>query len=251
MIDHKPTFSERFLNFNSQHSYKQKINIIHNLRDRALRLSHTDFHEKNLNNIKTYLLKNNYPYKLINKILCNPKTTTRETQRNDNIHLKIPYIKNLSEKLKKELSNDSITVTFKNENTVKNCFTKLKTPTPKDLESNIIYKIPCSQCEGVYVGQTGRYLKTRISEHIRSVRPTTLINTKAKTALAEHFENFQHQFSFDQTSIVDKQNNYKKRLLSEMVQIQKHQKNINKKQDIDNLNTSYFSILRYIQHPVN
>lgn len=247
---HKPTFSERFLNFNSQHSYKQKMNIIHNLKHRALKLSHPDFHEKNLNNIITYLAKNNYPHKLINRILYKPKITARETQRTNTVHLKLPYIKNLSEKLKKELTNDTVTVAFKNENTVKNLFTKQKTPTPRDLESNVIYKIPCSECEGIYIGQTGRYLKTRISEHRRSVRPITLINTKTKTALAEHFENFEHQFNFDQTSIVDKQNNYKKRLLSEMIQIKKHQNNINKKQDIDNLNASYFNILKYIQHPV-
>ena len=49
---------------------------------------------------------------------------------------------------------------------VKIFFTKLKEKTPKDLESNVVYEIPCSECNGVYIGTTGRYFKKRLSEHI-------------------------------------------------------------------------------------
>lgn len=253
---HKPTFSERYLNFNSNHSFTQKINIIENLKSRALKLSHSDFHQKNLNNIKSFLLKNNYPKKLIDKILLkkhitpNIQNTEQNTEQPKIPYLKIPFVKDLSEKIARELKHDSFSIAFKNENTLRKLFTKQKTPTPKEMQSNVIYKIPCLECDGVYIGQTKRYLKTRISEHIRSVRPTNLIHNTNKTALAEHFEKEQHQFNFDDTSVLAKQTNYKKRILNEMVEIQNHTTSINKKQDVENLSSAYFNILQYSGRPV-
>ena len=70
---HQPTFSERFLNFNSEHAFKHKINIINNLKFRAEKLSDEIFHPKNRELIKTFLHKNNHPLSLINKILNNSK----------------------------------------------------------------------------------------------------------------------------------------------------------------------------------
>ena len=98
-----------------------------------------------------------------------PNPNQENKNKPNTTYCKIPYVKNLSEKLAKDLKSDLMTIAFKNENTIKNTFSKLKTKTPKDFESNVVYKIPCSQCNGVYIGQTGRYLKTRVSDHKRSI----------------------------------------------------------------------------------
>lgn len=61
---------------------------------------------------------------------------------------------------------------FSNENALgKSLFTKLKTSTPKELKGGIVYRIPYSDYDKVYIGQTKRYFKTRISEHKTSIRP--------------------------------------------------------------------------------
>ena len=36
---------------------------------------------------------------------------------------------------------------------------------PQSSQSNVVYKIDCKNCDASYIGQTSRYLKTRISEH--------------------------------------------------------------------------------------
>ena len=65
----KPTFSCRFLNYNSHHPHKNKIAIIYSLVDRAIKLAHTLFHNVNLNLIKQFLILNDYPIELINKYI--------------------------------------------------------------------------------------------------------------------------------------------------------------------------------------
>lgn len=250
---HKPTFSERFLNYQSEHAFKQKHNIITNLKSRALLLSHPQFHDKNLNNIETFLLRNNYPHRLIKKILFSDNPNNNEISNNNKSEekrekkfLKIPYVRNLSERVASVISNDKVQMAFKNENTLSKYFSNLKEKTPKDLQSGVIYKIPCLDCEGVYVGQTGRYLKTRITEHERSVRPVNFASTSNKTALAEHTFGNLHRFDFSSTEIIGYQPNYKKRLVSEMINIKKQKNSINKKQDTDDLSTSYYNLINML-----
>jgi len=38
---------------------------------------------------------------------------------------------------------------------------------------NIVYKLPCKDCDATYVGQTKRKLNTRISEHRRDISKKT------------------------------------------------------------------------------
>ena len=37
-------------------------------------------------------------------------------------------------------------------------------------KNNIVYEIDCSNCQAVYFGESKRSLKSRLDEHIRSVR---------------------------------------------------------------------------------
>ncbi|VEN58329.1 unnamed protein product, partial [Callosobruchus maculatus] len=87
----------RFLNFNSEHHFQHKLNTINNLKHRATQLSHPSFHQKNLQNVKTYLLKNNYPVKLVDKLLRKPiGSINKEEQQTLKKYYKIPYSNNLS-----------------------------------------------------------------------------------------------------------------------------------------------------------
>ena len=50
----KPTFSGRFLNYHSQHPLSQKIAMVYNVTDRAIKLADFRFHKDNINIAKIY-----------------------------------------------------------------------------------------------------------------------------------------------------------------------------------------------------
>ena len=61
----------------------------------------------------------------------------------------------------------------------------------------MVYQIPCAQCNKVYIGETGRPLKTKISEHNRAVATGDVWN-----ANATHWMKTNHDMDWD---IVDGQ----------------------------------------------
>ena len=60
--------------------------------------------------------------------------------------------------------------------TTKKLFSKLKDPIPSDEKSGGVYQIRCNDWSALYVGQTRRKLKTRISEHHNAMKKTTILN---------------------------------------------------------------------------
>ena len=123
----KNTFSDRYLNFPSNHLFKQKIAIIKNLVDAAILLSYEKFHDENLEIIKNLLVLNNYPINLIKKHInirifqIKNKNTILDfipNNKQSEIDYKhvvsIPYFGNLSYKIKRHLSDYNLTTVFRN-----------------------------------------------------------------------------------------------------------------------------------------
>ena len=55
--------------------------------------------------------------------------------------------------------------------TVGNMLPSLKDKINKFDQCSVVYKIPCLDCTGVYIDETGRSSKTRRKEHRRDVKP--------------------------------------------------------------------------------
>ena len=67
----KKTSSGRILSFHSNHSIQQKRNIVSNLIDRAMLLSHVSFHKQNIDIVRNILMNNNYPSEFIDSCISN------------------------------------------------------------------------------------------------------------------------------------------------------------------------------------
>jgi len=179
-----------------------------------------------------------------NKFIANIEDIT-ENERNDIKFLKFEFIPGLSNKIEhifKRFLNTTKFVYYNNKN-VYRLFSKVKDKDDISQQSNIVYKINCNNCNTCYIGQTKQYFKDRLRQHKNDCNITN-INKVNKTALAtHHFKEENHNFDFDNARIVDRENNWLKRNISEMIQIELNTNNINFKTDTQNLNPHYKNLL--------
>ena len=106
----------------------------------------------------------------------------------------------------------------------------------KENDTGIVYKINCYQCKKTYIGETKRQAKTRFKEHKAYIR-----NKCDTSVMSKHIENNQnHEFDFDNFQILDRENNTRKRKVSEMLHIRKfNDETLNLKTDLNNLSHTY------------
>ncbi|KAI4473653.1 hypothetical protein M0804_015250 [Polistes exclamans] len=89
---------------------------------------------------------------------------------------------------------------------INSIFTKLKDKVDKLEQSNLVYKIPC-ECDKCYIGQTKQKLKKSLEQHKNDCKPTNAQKNNT-TALAEHHFKTGHEFKFEETAILDREDNW-------------------------------------------
>ena len=101
-----------------------------------------------------------------------------------------------------------------------------KDPVPIKERKGVVYSIPCVECSSVYIGQTGRSLKQRISEHRRALK-----NGDVQTsALAEHVFKTGHAVDLSQSEVLDHHQHTTTRCMLESWYIQHNQAVLNREQ---------------------
>jgi hypothetical protein len=174
----KPMASNRLLNYNSNHSLAQKINVANGLIKRVCDL--TTIHPKvnNFKRIKTILEKNNYPVALIRKLFykhINTQHNKAPSESTDTSVIKyrsLPNVNGLTEKIKKCVRSvdKSIQICPKNTKTIKKLYSKIKDKIDISKQSNLVYSIPCLDCNKQYIGMTHRqFLHKRLGQHFADI----------------------------------------------------------------------------------
>ena len=80
-----------------------------------------------------------------------------------------------------------------------------KSSVPPEKQKNLIYKIPCHDCEDFYIGQTSRLLVKRIKEHEACYRLNNYTDSSTgniKSAPAKHARENGHVIDWKKTSIL-------------------------------------------------
>ena len=80
---------------------------------------------------------------------------------------------------------------------------------PKDRQG-AVYKIKCCDCQATYIGETGRNLSTRLTEHKRATR-----NGDVNNHIAEHHLQTKHQIDWDSATCITYSTDYYQRLTLE------------------------------------
>ena len=79
---------------------------------------------------------------------------------------------------------------------------------PKAVQTSLIYKFSCSQCESTYVGSTIRTLQSRVREHAgRSYRTNQPLTNPPQSAVRDHSDRCGPDVDIDSFSILKKHSN--------------------------------------------
>lgn len=250
----KPTSKGRFLNYFSAHNMSMKVNTALGVLRRIFGLSNSCFWNENTIIARELLIKNSYPKKLVEKLITD--TIRKIThQRTNNISIQHPnedtnhfssitYVPHLSEKLRKCIKPKcpDLNIAFKHNNTIgKTLYSKIKDKNPVQETSNVVYKIPCKDCNKTYIGQTSQKIRKRNYGHKNDQKNYAT----ASGSLAKHIFETGHSFSFDETSILEFESNPSKRLIMEGIHIfLDWEDNVNCRDEINGIDRTYSSLLK-------
>ena len=153
----------------------------------SIPLSATSFNLE-LDTIKEIAYNNGYDHNFINKIVSDfrkhfhkklikqrvyrPTISLGEDFDSENklVYKKIRYFNNFPKKLYKYLKTINIIPGFYNRFSLRNIFVNNKIDKLPKFSNSGIYNFKCRDCNFEYVGQTGRTLISRFSEHIAAYR---------------------------------------------------------------------------------
>ena len=124
------------------------------------------------------LKKNDYPKWFLNRTVISLKRKTNSLLA-DNREIKtrvvLSYVPRYFEALLKILRNVRILVCSKLHLTLKDILPKANDLVERSSRPGVVYQIPCRDCTGIYIGETGRVYKTKLAEHKRDLRPENLV----------------------------------------------------------------------------
>ncbi|KAL9987924.1 hypothetical protein ACROYT_G002307 [Oculina patagonica] len=132
----------------------------------------------------------------------------------------LPYVKGLSEKLRRCLQQQGVRAVFKSETTLRSHLVWPKDAVDSTKQDGVVYRIPC-ECGKVYIDETGRPMQDRIKEHDRDIR---LARTQT-SAVAEHTNNTGHYPLWNEVKFIDRDPHWYKRRVKEAIRIRLHPNN--------------------------
>ena len=226
---------------------KMKVNIVLNMKNRIEKVSNPIYRLNNLKEFYDIMKDNSFPTSLLNKLIyslnntpsAHPRPSTEAADNTARFYRTIPFVNGLSKQLISVLSTiPGLRVALKNTKTVRNIYTRLKDTTPVKQQSEVVYLIPCKDCQEVYIGQTSRNLSARITSHKSDTR-----TNKSTCQLAKHNNELNHAADYEGVKILDSEVNYKKRTFLEMVRIAQTSTAMNSRRDIEGLSSIYVYLL--------
>ncbi|BES90909.1 ankyrin 2,3 unc44 [Nesidiocoris tenuis] len=251
----KPSASDRCMDFRSAHAFSMKVACARELIGRALRLSSTQYHEDNKVQVKNMLLANGYPVSLVSRLVsgwsCGGQRRARDhaeavdasqgPEAVQKFYAGLTYVEGVSTKLRGLLEKElpSVKIAFKYNNKISRLHTRLKAADPIQLQSGVVYKVPCKGCSTSYVGHTISYLRVRMARHARDCRGSP----EDGTMLSHHAIETGHEFDFDGVTIQDRERKRGRREFKEKLHIMLTDDCCNKRTDVNGISSVYAGIL--------
>ncbi|XP_057291948.1 uncharacterized protein LOC130614539 [Hydractinia symbiolongicarpus] len=135
----------------------------------------------------------------------------------------LPFVPGTSEILRRVLRQHKIKCILTSKDTLRSTLSKPKDKINLEEQNNVVYEIPCKDCDAVYIGETKRKFKQRVQEHMRAVRNGDV----KKNEIADHSWSRSHQFNWDEKKIIDRESRTTARKIKETINSVERNKHIN------------------------
>ena len=214
------------------------MSVFHSLIHRLINVPlNKENYNKELSIIKTIALNNGYRPNIVDNLINKKKEKhilkffyPQNINTSKNKWFAINRVKGISPKITNQLQKMDINIIEVNKNNLGHILVNNKEKT-KLCDKSGVYEIKCSNCNAIYIGQTGRCLKYRLKEHKNCI----LLN-QPNTGFAEHCINYNHIFTENNCKLLHQSNKNKRLDYLEILEIKKA---TSKNKNITNTQTDY------------
>ena len=160
----------------------------------------------------------------------------------------VPYVHSFTEKIQRIFAKHKVATVVKPQTTLRRVLLHPKDKIYKLKKGGVVYKIPCKQCEEVYVGETGRQFGVRLTEHRKEEEKTGNRNfTRStsrssaieyhKSAITDHVCQNNHVMDWEAGEIIERE--------SDKIQNKIRTRNVIKMWKIKIMNNCHFKRIKY------
>ena len=232
----KPTHTDQYLQFSSNQPLTHKLGVIRTLRHRCNTICSTEEAKlQELEHLKKVLSVSGYTRSAWNAASRHkPQTVPRDPQETRKKgHVTLPYVGQVTDSLARTIRKAGVAVHLRPYNITRQHLVHPKDKVTKEDKSGVIYQIKCGECEASYVGETGRQLKDRVSEHRK----------QKSSPIGEHLSQTTHSFSQEDVSVLHHESEWFKRGVAEAIFINRESPSLNRDSGRHNLPAIYREIL--------
>ena len=245
-IYRKPTHTDQYLSFLSNHPLKHKASVIRTLYHRTETVvTEEEDKKQEIQHIKSALTKCGYPKWTLSNVMKPTQQSVKVSQPRGSKRppIVIPYLKGLSYALRRTFDQYGVKTYFKPQNTIRQII-----GSPKDkldpLETcGCVYLVKCegdngSECQHSYIGETERNLRARVAEHLR---PSS---SNSEVSRHIHRDAPSHKVTPGNVKILSRDEKWLDRGIKEAIHIRIHQPTLNRDAGRHQLPHIWDSLLR-------
>lgn len=223
----KTTHTDRYINYSSHHHPRIKSGVVQCLKRRAEKVCDDETIDQERRHLQHTFEANGYPRRIVQRTLKRrrrPETeeASNECEQEQTKLLILPYLKNTSEQIERTCRSLGVKAVFKSQGTLRQWLTKVKTARPELRKKDVIYEVPCKDCDSKYIGETGRNLQKRLSEHKAAVR-----RGDRKNGIAVHLQDHDHRVDWEAAKVIGQEPHYWRRRVMEAIHIAKQENTSN------------------------
>ena len=134
----------------------------------------------------------------------------------------LPYVRGVSEKMEKVCAPLGLKAIFRPQMTLRSIVMQVKQKTPMERKRNVVYEVPCRDCQLTYIGETTRTMKKRMTENKYAVK-----TGDSKNGIAMHAQKSLHSIDWEGAKVQATATGYWNRRTMEAIHIRKKGKSMN------------------------